>query len=66
LDAWDCKHLTLEAQDLEGIKQKIKEAGFQQEKYSANKSIEGPGSNTWADPGTAGLFPAGARVLQIL
>ena len=31
---------TLEAQDLEGMKQKIKEAGFQQEEYSANKSIE--------------------------
>ena len=26
---------TLEAQDLEGMKQKIKEAGFQQEEYSA-------------------------------
>ena len=32
---------TLEAQDLEGMKQKIKEAGFQQEEYSANKSIGG-------------------------
>ena len=31
---------TLEAQDLEGMKQKIK-AGFQQEEYPADKSIKG-------------------------